>query len=167
MKISKAELTLDGISLEVPRGEAVRFVYRFKAGEYEIRKARKKRSLDANAYAWKLINEISLVTRVPPNDVYRKALEDVPTMRYRLLVPDEDVKAAIADWTRDHIGRRAERESAYTGFTNVVFHSGSSDFDTRQMSMLIDNLIQDCRALDIETRPQDEISAMLEAWDGR
>ena len=73
----------------------------------------------------------------------------------------------MTDWQRGHIGRKAEREPAYTGYSNVFFHMGSSDFDTRQMSMLIDNLIQDCRALDIETRPQDAIEALLEAWDGR
>lgn len=80
---------------------------------------------------------------------------------------DEDVENAITDFVSGHIGRRCETGYAYTGYTNVTFHSGSSDFDTRQMSMLIDNLIQDCRALDIETRPADEINAMLEAWDGR
>ena len=124
MQISKAELTPDGISLTIPRDDARRFCYSFKPGEYDIKKTRKKRSLDANAYAWRLINDISLATRISPEEVYR-------------------------------------------GYSNVFFHMGSSDFDTRQMSMLIDNLIQDCRALDIETRPQDEIEALLEAWDGR
>lgn len=167
MQISKAELTPDGIRLTVSRDEARRFCYSFKPGEYDIKKTRKKRSLDANAYAWKLIDEISIATRISPKTVYRRALEDVPTIRYTLLVADEDVENAIADFAHGHIGRRCETGYAYTGYTNVTFHSGSSDFDTRQMSMLIDNLIQDCRALDIETRPQDEIEALLEAWDGR
>lgn len=112
MQISKAELTPDGISLTVSRDEARRFCCSFKPGEYDIKKTRKKRSLDANAYAWKLINDISLATRTSPEEVYRNALLDIPTLYY------------IA-------------------------------------------LIQDCRALDIETRPQDEIEALLEAWDGR
>ena len=66
MKISNAELTPDGLKLTVPLGDARRFVYSFKPGEYEITKARKKRSLDANAYAWKLINDIALATRISP-----------------------------------------------------------------------------------------------------
>nr|DAI72998.1 MAG TPA: NinB protein [Caudoviricetes sp.] len=131
------------------------------------KKHREPRSLNANAYAWKLIDEISLATRISPKTVYRRALEDVPTIRYTLLVADEDVENAIADFVRGHIGRRCDKQYAYTGYTNVTFHSGSSDFDTRQMSMLIDNLIQDCRALGIETRPVDEIEALLEAWDGK
>nr|DAH72628.1 MAG TPA: hypothetical protein [Caudoviricetes sp.] len=51
MQISKAELTPDGISLTIPRDDARRFCYSFKPGEYDIKKTRKKRSLDANAYA--------------------------------------------------------------------------------------------------------------------
>ena len=168
MKISNAELTPDGLKLTVPLGDARRFVYSFKPGEYEITKARKKRSLDANAYAWKLINDIALATRISPEEVYRQSLRDVPTLRYQLLIPNENVEAAIDDWQRGHIGRRAERETGgYTEFTAVIFHSGSSDFDTRQMSMLIDNLIQDCNALGIETRDPNDIKSMLEAWNGR
>lgn len=166
MKISNAELTPDGISLAIPRDDARRFVYGFKPGEYEIKKTRKKRSLDANAYARKLIDEISIATRISPKTVYRRALEDVPTMRYTLLVPDEDVENAIADFMRGHIGRRCDKQYAYTGYTNVTFHSGSSDFDTRQMSMLIDNLIQDCMSVGIEVRDPADIESMLEAWDG-
>lgn len=167
MKISNVEITPDGVSLAIPRDDARRFVYGFKPGEYEIKKTRKKRSLDANAYAWRLINDISLATRISPEEVYRNALLDIPTLYYIALIPDEYTDAAMTDWQRGHIGRKAEREPAYTGYWNVFFHMGSSDFDTRQMSMLIDNLIQDCRALGIETRPADEINAMLEAWDGR
>lgn len=167
MKISNAELTPDGIKLTVPLGDARRFVYHFKAGEYEITKARKKRSLDANAYAWKLINDIALAVRISPEEVYKISLEDVPTRRYELVVPNEDVDRVIADWQRGHIGRRAEVQLGYSEYATVIFHSGSSDFDTRQMSILIDNLLQDCKALGIETRDPNDIKSMLEAWNGR
>lgn len=73
MQISKAELTPDGIILTVSRDEARRFCYSFKPGEYDIKKTCKKRSLDANAYAWKLINDISLATRISPEEVYRQS----------------------------------------------------------------------------------------------
>jgi len=68
-------------------------------------------------------------------------------------------------WTRDHIGRRVEREpSRIKDCTNLYIYYGSSDFDTRQMAMLIDGLIQDARALGIETRPEEEIRSLLEEW---
>lgn len=166
MKISNVTLTPDGLALTVPRDEARRFLYYFKPGEYSFQRGKKKRSLNANAYAWKLINEIALATRTSPEEVYRHELQDIPTLYYAALIPDEYVKAAIAEWQRGHIGRRAETDVAYTGYSNVMFHMGSSDFNVQQMSMLIDGLVQECKALEIETRPLDEINAMLDAWDG-
>lgn len=97
MQISKAELTPDGIILTVSRDEARRFCYSFKPGEYDIKKTRKKRSLDANAYAWRLINDISLATRISPEEVYRNALLDIPTLYYVALIPDEYIDAAMTD----------------------------------------------------------------------
>ena len=41
---------------------------------------------------------------------------------------------------------------------------GSSDFDSLEMSRLIDNCIQDCMAVGIETLPEEKIQLMKEAW---
>ena len=40
----------------------------------------------------------------------------------------------------------------------------SSDFDKQQMSHLIDNCIQDCRAVGVETMPPDKIALLKEEW---
>ena len=52
------------------------------------------------------------------------------------------------------------------GCTTVLAYYGSSDFDTQEMSRLIDNCIQDCKAVGIEVLPPDKIQAMKEAWYG-
>lgn len=146
--------------------DARRFVYGFKPGEYEISPAKKKRSLNANAYAWKLINDIALAVRESPEDVYREALKNIPNICEVLCVQDKAVDSMERLWARNHIGRRVEREeSKIKGCTNLYIYYGSSDFDPRQMSMLIDNLVQDAQALGIETRPEEEIKSLLEAWE--
>ena len=43
-----------------------------------IKEHRKKRSLDANAYAWVLINKIADALRLPPVIVYKQAIENIP-----------------------------------------------------------------------------------------
>ena len=43
----------------------------------EIKKWRKKRSLDANAYAWVLIDKIAQATGVPKTEVYRKVIREI------------------------------------------------------------------------------------------
>ena len=50
---------------------------------------------------------------------------------------------------------------------NVILYYGSSTFDTRQMSRLIDNLIQDAKAVGIETMPPDKLAALLGEWEGK
>jgi len=40
-------------------------------------------------------------------------------------------------------------------------------YDVQQMSILIERLVQDCKALEIETLPPEKLAGMLEAWDGR
>ena len=166
MKIESARIMGNDLILTASIPDARRFVYGFKPGEYEITPAKKKRSLNANAYALKLINDIALAVRESPEDVYREALKNIPNIYEVLCVQDKAADSMERLWTRDHIGRRVEREkSKIKGCTNLYIYYGSSDFDTRQMSMLIDNLVQDARALGIETRPEEEIKSLLEAWE--
>ena len=47
---------------------------------------------------------------------------------------------------------------------NVVFSYGSSTYDTAQMSRLIDNIVQDCKAVGIETLTPSEL-AKLEGYE--
>ena len=85
--------------------------------------------------------------------MYREALKNVPNICEVLCVQDKAVDSMERLWTRDHIGRRVEREpSRITGCTNLYIYYGSSDFDTRQMAMLIDGLIQDALPLPFEQR---------------
>ena len=42
---------------------------------------------------------------------------------------------------------------------------GSSSFNTKQMSRLIDGVVQDCKACGIETKPQQEIDSLLKEWE--
>lgn len=166
MKIESARIMGNDLILTASIPDARRFVYGFKPGEYEISPAKKKRSLNANAYAWKLINDIALAVRESPEDVYREALKNIPNICEVLCVQDKAADSMERLWTRDHIGRRVAREeSKIKGCTNLYIYYGSSDFDTRQMSMLIDNLVQDARVLGIETRPEEEIKSLLEAWE--
>lgn len=47
----------------------------------------------------------------------------------------------------------------------MILYYGSSTFDTRQMSRMIDNLIQDARSVGIETMAPDKLAALLGEWE--
>ena len=50
--------------VEITNYGNVELINMLEPGEYEIVKAKKKRSLDANAYAWVLIDKIAAVLRM-------------------------------------------------------------------------------------------------------
>ena len=167
MRIQRAEVEGNVLRLTVEDiSEARQFAYKFKAGEYSIKKSRKSRSNDANAYAWSLINEIAKATRQSNFSVYRDAVREVGGTGYMVCVESRKADEAEAMFTSGHLGRYVERiPSKLPGCVNLILHPGSSDFDTQQMSVLIDNLVQDCKALDIETLSDRELSLLKEDWN--
>lgn len=137
--------------------------------DLEIKEHRKKRSLDANAKAWVLINELAVALRLPPDEVYQGYIPDVGGNFKIIPVKPEDIPEWAHDWCKGHIGRMVEdmgpcRSKDLEGYHNLKMYRGSSDYDTVQMSRLLDLIIQDCRQLGIETLSERERSLLLEDW---
>lgn len=169
MRITAARIEGPELVLTVEGREAATWAYGFKPGDYDIVPRKKKRSLDANNYAWVLIDKLAEATGYKVTDIYRDHIRDVGGISDYVCVRDDSVESFCADWMRGHIGRQAEvlRDADIPGCKVVIIYLGSSDFTTRQMSQLIDHLIEDCRALGIETLPPDRLQSLLEAWDGK
>lgn len=131
----------------------------------KVGKFRPKRSLDANAYCWVLISKIAEKTRVPKDDVYKEAIRSVGGNYDVVCIKEDAAPALISAWEKMGIGWQAEETlSKLDGCTNVLLYYGSSTYDTAQMSRLIDGIIQDCKALGIETKSDSEIESLLKQW---
>ena len=131
-----------------------------------IKKHRNKRSLDANAYAWVLIDKIAAKRSMSKAEVYRNAIKDIGGVSDVVCIQNKAKQTMIDIWTRNGIGWQAEEmESKIPGCTNLVLYKGSSVYDTKQMSALIDSLVQDAKAIGIETRPQEEIESLLKEYE--
>lgn len=127
-----------------------------------LKRFRAKRSLDANGYAWALIDKIAAEMRTTKEEVYRSTIRNIGGVSEVVCVQDRAVDKLRQGWSKNGLGWQTETfPSKLDGCTNVILYYGSSTYDTRQMSTLIDSLQQDCRALGIETRPQEEIDALL------
>lgn len=132
----------------------------------EIKKYRKKRSKDANAYAWVLIDKIAAALSVDKEEVYRNAIRSIGGVSEMVCVLDSAVDRLREGWEKQGLGWQTEvMESKLPGCKNVILYFGSSTYDTKQMSLLIDRLVQDAKALDIETLPPDKLEQMIGAWD--
>ena len=152
------------LTLENPL-DAARLAFRFQAGDYELVKVGKKRSLDANAYCWCLINKISERIHEAPVEVYRRYIRDIGTKVVVSCVRLEDLDEEVKTFTAGHIGRMVDiGESRIPGCAVVHKKYGSSDYTVEQMSALIDAIVQDCEALDIPTKTQEEIERLLIQW---
>lgn len=133
--------------------------------EIQIKKARKHRSLEANAYAWVLIDQIAAKQHLKKTEVYRKAVLDIGGVSETVLVPTEKAKRMREWWEAKGIGWQAvELASDTEGWTYLTCYVGSSEYDTEQMSGLIDSLIQDAEALGIPTITPKEELEMLRKW---
>jgi hypothetical protein len=138
---------------------------RDKAVDITIKQYRARRSLDANAYAWTLLDKLSEATETPAEDIYRDAIRSIGGVSEIVCVQDKAVDGLRKAWKHNGIGWQTEADkSKIEGCTNVKLYYGSSLYDTAQMSRLLDMLIQDCKSIGIETRPQGEIDALLESW---
>lgn len=129
----------------------------------EIRKASNRRTNSQNAFAWKLIDEIAAASHKKVIDVYREALRDVGGISTITGMRDDVIPVFREGWEKGHLGRQVEiiPGSSKPGWSNVKIFFGSSEFDTEQMSRLIDNLIQDAEALGIPTITEHELQKMF------
>ena len=128
----------------------------------EIKKHYTKRSLDANAYAWVLIDKIAAELSLTKEEVYKHAIRGIGGVSEIVCVRNDAVDKLCSGWSRNGLGWQTERiPSKIDGCTNVILYYGSSTYDKRQMSRLIDSLIQECNQFGIETKSPEEIESML------
>lgn len=165
MKIEAATYSNGNLILTTTDPAARRFAYEFEAGLYEIKKAKKRRSLDSNAYAWVLIDKIAAAVRLPKEEVYRNAIRGIGGVSDIVCVKNEAVASLRRNWTRNGVGWQVETmPSKIQGCTNVILYHGSSSYDQKQMSVFLEKLIEDAKALGIETMPPDKLEGLLNEW---
>lgn len=174
--ISFREVKLEGGWLMVKPeredlGKAMAIVRNHKDKLYnlEVKEHRKKRSNDANAKMWALINEMSVILHLPPMEIYQGYIPDVGGNYWIAPVKPEEIEERTRDWCRDHIGRMVDdigpcRIEDLKGYHNLKMYRGSSEYDAPTFSRLLDLVIQDCKQLGIETMSEREKSLLLEEW---
>lgn len=127
-----------------------------------VKQYREKRSLDSNAYAWVLMQKIAEAVQSDKWSVYLVMLEKYSRAFTHVIVRPDVVPRFEAEWrTVRNLG-----EITVNGQTGIQLqlYFGSSTFDTKEMSVFIDGLVEECRQLEIETLPPNEIERMKREW---
>ena len=150
------------------RENPVSMYYRLKDHDItvNIKKACKPRSLDANRFAWVLIDKIAEATGIKTSEVYKNAIREIGGIANYYGVKEEAFEDFCAIWKGDHLGRQVAiiPGSTKEGWLRVKAWKGSSDFDSAQMARFIDSLIQDAEALGIPTIPDKDVERMVAQW---
>lgn len=171
----RAKVILDGedafLCLCLPYRDAKKFVGEMKPKKYavEIKEHRERRSLDANAYAWTLIGKLAAKLStgdvvVTPEQVYREAIRDVGDNYEVIPVRDVALERWLQIWTGKGLGWVCEviGKSKIEGYTNTRCFYGSSVYDKAQMQRLISVIVEECKAVGVETMTPQELASLLE-----
>ena len=127
-----------------------------KQYDIEIKIHREKRSLNANSYCWKLCTEIASVINSDKDSVYLLMLK-----RYGVsnLIPISN-QVPIDDYIKYY-----DVESKTDKYTWYKIYKGSSKYDTKEMSVLLNGIVSECKEMGIPTKEDLEIEKMLEEWE--
>lgn len=125
----------------------------------EAKRFRKKRTTNANNYFWKLLQELCEEEEIDTIEEYKKRVKELGIFR-RFRIETENIKTFEKMWVAQGIAWFCEiADTTYIGSTEfkiINAYYGSSSFNSKQMSRLIDGVVQDCKAYGIETKSDAE-----------
>ncbi len=134
----------------------------------EVKKYRKKRSLNANSYFWQLLQELCELVELDTIEEYKRRVKELGIFR-QFKIETENIKTFEKMWTSQGIAWFCEiADTTYIGDTEfkiINAYYGSSSFNSKQMTRLIDGVVQDCKVYNIETKTQEEINSLLRSWE--
>lgn len=133
----------------------------------EIKKWRKKRSLDANSYCWvlcdRIAKELSKESIVTKEQIYKDAISQVGTFE-PMIIEEKAYDNFKRIWEKQGLGFIVQEVTRKDKCIKVHCYYGSSTYDTKEMSLLIEIIVDLAKSLDIETKPKEEIESLLRSW---
>lgn len=133
---------------------------------------RKKRSLNANAYFWKLCDEIGKKLGVSKDIIYLMQLEkygvfqDIEIIRPAVKVMMDMYRYATELYSYNVINPN-DIEEREIEMVVLRCYQGSHEYNTAQMSALIQGTVNDANDLGIETWSEEELEYLYSLWRER
>ena len=127
--------------------------------DVKIDKHREKRSLNANNYLWELCTQIGDILRKSKEEVYLDMLVDYGQSIMVSVISDIKLNGFYKYY-------KEAGKSILNGkeFTHYKLYKGSSEYNTKEMSILLDGIVQEARQLGIRTKENEELEKMIDKW---
>lgn len=126
---------------------------------FEIKEYHKKRSLNANAYAWALIGKIADVLRSSKDEIYLEMLKKYGQSEIVSVLSDINVTGYFKYFEEIATVRLQGKN-----FTHYKVFKGTSEYNTAEMAVFIDGVISEADELGIDTLPPDEVKKIKSLW---
>jgi len=111
-----------------------------------------------------LIGKLSEVLGKPREEIYRHYIREIGVSDV-VCIKSEAAETMQAAWCKHGLGWLTDAfPSKLPGCTNVILYYGSSCYDTKQMSRLIDLVVEDCKEQGIDTATPAELALLKEEW---
>jgi biotin-(acetyl-CoA carboxylase) ligase len=141
------------------KNEVIKWLLEQQDNKYEIKLYKDKRSLDANAYYWKLLNEIANILKLNKEQLHFKFLKEYGQVASCLL-PSE---VEITGFTKyNELIRTIDIKGKL--FNEYRLFKGSSEMNSAEMSILIQGIENEAKELGIQTLDELRVKEMLESW---
>lgn len=130
--------------------------------DIEIKKHYKKRSLNANSYLWVLCDKIAKEVGITKEKVYKDFIKEIGEFEI-IPIKKESVEKFITSWGKNGLGWLCEiiGDSKINGYINVMAYYGSSVYNSKTMSYLLDKIVEQAKELGIQTITDEELKSMI------
>lgn len=135
-----------------------------KTKQYEVKEHKENRSNDANAYFHVLINKLARYYNISDEDMKIKMNLDYGTIARFEDGRIKGCKVPKGTNIKEFYKYSKWYKTDENGDDCYIFYKETHTLDTKEMSQLINGVVQECQDVDIETRPQNEINSLLESW---
>ncbi len=125
----------------------------------ELKQYRQRRSLNANAYAWLLIGQIADILRAGKDEIYLKCLKRYGQSELISVLSH----VPIGNYVK-YYEEAGESKLNGKDFTHYRVYKGSSEFDSREMSIFVDGVCSEAKTLGIQTETPDQLAEMKARW---
>ena len=122
---------------------------------FEIKEYKPKRSRNQNSYAWELVTQIGNAVRKSKEEVYLDMLKHYGQSEVVSILSSINPNGYFKYYEKIGTGIVNNKE-----FNHYKIFKGSSEFDSKEMSIFLDGIVQEAENLGIPTLTPSEIERL-------
>ena len=148
------------ISVEVTASPEEIEKYKDMPLDIKITKHRNKRSLSANAMLWACLGDMAQATGIDAYTLYLTKLKEYGVFQYVEVMPNL-VEAWKLQWKDCEVVGETE-----SGNIEMICYFGSSTYNTKEFSKLLDGVVSDMKDLGLSIPPREDMQKAIDSITG-